>query len=344
MNTVVIDFRTLAHRQKHAARGAADNPAMLAYALLRALRSESDKHEADRVIFALEGIPAWRRQLLPEYKAQRPKMETAVADVFWEGVRIFREICQTLPVWFARHPDHEADDIAAAMAAHFTKNDDDKVVIVSTDTDFMQIPGRDEYARVSVWNPVREFFLTPMGIDYVAYKALKGDGSDNIDGFKGIGEKRAAAICESPDTLISWLAEQGAEAIEKFSRNVMLISFASINVDEIKIEKHELDYDEFVVRARAREMPSLIDGPYGAKFEGTMRRMAKSVPTALSCAAAKRCRQPPRTLRGDSFGWGPGLRRPAISRSLALISRCAAILALSRSRASRVRIRLPSLV
>lgn len=276
MNTVIIDFMNLAHRQRHAARGAADNPNALAYALLRALRAESDKHVADRVVIVLEGIPWWRRELLPEYKAQRPKMEETTHDVFWEGIRIFNEICEVLPVTFVRHPDHEADDVAAAYAAYITKSEGHKAVIVSTDTDYMQIPGRPEYAHVTVWNPVREMYLTPVGIDYIAYKALKGDGSDNIDGFRGVGEKRAAAICKSSETLTTWLAEQGAEAIEKFSRNVALISFAEINIEEINVQRHALAYDDFVSRARAYEMPSLVDGPYGAKFEGTMRRLATS--------------------------------------------------------------------
>lgn len=99
-----------------------------------------------------------------------------------------------LPVTTFAIENIEADDSIAYIAAQYYENVDNEVVIASTDKDFLQLVND----QVTVWNPVKkklytgqevvkEFGLTPH--NYVTYRAITGDKSDNIAGVKGVGLK-----------------------------------------------------------------------------------------------------------------------------------------------------------
>ena len=99
-----------------------------------------------------------------------------------------------LPVTTIAIDNVEADDIIAYIANEVYTDDDHKVTIVSTDRDFLQLVNN----RISVWSPVKKILYTPsvlheeIGLpshNYLLYRAITGDKSDNIPGLKGIGLK-----------------------------------------------------------------------------------------------------------------------------------------------------------
>jgi len=93
---------------------------------------------------------------------------------------------------------------------------------VSNDTDFIQLI--QQYPHVKVWNPIKKEYLEPPeAYDYVTWKALRGDGSDNVPGIPGVGDKTAADVASDPERLAEFLAR--ASRAEQFSRNYELISF-----------------------------------------------------------------------------------------------------------------------
>ena len=84
----------------------------------------------------------------------------------------------------------EADDVIAYLSSYFKQ----KVIVLSTDKDFLQLVSD----RVSVYSPSKKKMYTPNSLfdetgiwceNFIIYKALLGDKSDNIDGIKGIGPK-----------------------------------------------------------------------------------------------------------------------------------------------------------
>ena len=131
----------------------------------------------------------------------------------------------------------EADDFIAYLVAREGAAGR-ACTVVSTDSDFIQLVD----GRTTLYVPrgknsvlfdcrrVRERFQIAPG-EYVLYKALVGDKSDNIEGVRGIGPKTAAAILHSGG-IAPYIAAQPAsktagilrENRDKIARNERLIA------------------------------------------------------------------------------------------------------------------------
>jgi DNA polymerase-1 len=104
------------------------------------------------------------------------------------------EYLQALPITTMAIDQIEADDAIAYIANEIFTEPDNRVTIVSTDRDFLQLVNE----RITVWSPVKKIMYTPavmreeFGLDsknYLLYRALTGDKSDNIPGVNGVGLK-----------------------------------------------------------------------------------------------------------------------------------------------------------
>ena len=220
MKVLLLDGYNMLYRARsgHATFGdsAADNNS-ITYTFFRSLRHIVDTHKPDRVYFVLEGMPKDRIAMHEEYKAQRVYHDR---DGFQrQRKKIIELISNYMPIHVVRHSDYECDDVLAAIAQH--THADDECVVVSTDTDFFQL--FNTCKNVKIFNPVKKAFVEPVDYDYVSYKALKGDSSDNIEGFRGIGDKRTKTLVSSKDNLSAFLNESDNRA--KFDKNYFLIKF-----------------------------------------------------------------------------------------------------------------------
>lgn len=145
-----------------------------------------------------------RQKILPEYKATRVKgtqeeRESRTSQL----IRIMRTLKHT-PVCQVYVEGCEGDDVIAYLAR--TTFADKRKVIVSTDKDFYQL--LDE--KTTIYSPVRKVFVSAETVprkfngilaeNFAIFKSLYGDGSDNIDGIKGMGMKKIPRMF--PDMLI----------------------------------------------------------------------------------------------------------------------------------------------
>jgi 5'-3' exonuclease len=166
--------------------------------------------------------PAWRVELVPEYKAQRvappPAQAAADAEVARQAPLCFG-LLSACGVMVAGHPGYEAEDVIGTLAERAAATG--PVAIVSGDRDLFQlvrdpdvwvlypVRGVSELARVDEAEVARRYGIP--GRAYADYAVLRGDPSDGLPGVKGIGEKTAASLLSSHGSLDAVVAAARAE-------------------------------------------------------------------------------------------------------------------------------------
>ena len=157
------------------------------------------------VVFDGAGSSNNRKNLLPEYKSGRDLQRITNWDAFDDKddeddakidqmVRIIQYL-KTLPVKVVTLDKVEADDIIAYLSDVIPQKKEDKVFIVSSDKDFLQLinenvivyrPMEKEYYTIDT--VVEKFKMSPT--NFILYKTLMGDNSDKVAGIKGLGPKK----------------------------------------------------------------------------------------------------------------------------------------------------------
>jgi DNA polymerase-1 len=143
------------------------------------------------------GMPEFRLEIFPEYKAQR----SAMPEELRSQLDHLDEILEAMNIPAIRAEGFEADDALATMSRQVPE--DVELFIVTGDQDAMQlVDGRVKVLRTTRGvsetkaygrdEVVAEYGVTPEQIP--DYKALTGDSSDNIPGVRGIGPKGAANL------------------------------------------------------------------------------------------------------------------------------------------------------
>jgi 5'-3' exonuclease len=103
------------------------------------------------------------------------------------------ELLSCLPVSIMIYDGIEADDVMAYIATTLRK-ENEKVILMSSDKDFLQLVNKD----VSVYSPskkkiynidevVEEFGIHPH--NFINFRMVDGDKSDNVGGVNGLGLK-----------------------------------------------------------------------------------------------------------------------------------------------------------
>ena len=166
------------------------------------------EHKPDGIVVAFDrSEPTFRHIAVPEYKAQRD----AAPDILRQQMGVVRELLDALGVKTVDLAGFEGDDIIATLARE-GKEKGDEVVIVTGDRDTYQLVD-DPYIKVLyIKRGVSEYsiydeagILERTGVTpsrYVDYAALRGDPSDNLLGTPGVGEKTAAKLVNSYESLV----------------------------------------------------------------------------------------------------------------------------------------------
>jgi DNA polymerase-1 len=156
------------------------------------------------VVFDGMGSSLNRKNLLPEYKSNRNITRITNWDIFdsleeendakVDQISRLIHYLRCLPVNIISLDKAEADDVIAYLATHYHNLGKSKVVIVSSDKDFIQLVNEN----ITVYRPTEKEFYTPdtvkekfgiLSSNFIIYKTLLGDKSDQVQGIKGLGEK-----------------------------------------------------------------------------------------------------------------------------------------------------------
>jgi DNA polymerase-1 len=215
VKVVLFDAMNLIHRSRNTfSKG---NHA-LTYSFFRSFKPLLEKLQPDLAYFVLEGKPKHRTQVYDGYKSNRPSQP----DSFWRQQGEILQIMQNLPIIQIRHPDYECDDVIANLAKHHTETGN-SVVIVSGDSDFIQVFDSMDHERIDIYHPIKKSFVEKPDHVYLDWKSLRGDVSDNIPGIKGVGDKTATKIINDPELMKETLSDPLKRQI--FKRNQELIAF-----------------------------------------------------------------------------------------------------------------------
>jgi len=219
MSILILDGYNLIYRARYSGMNKGEYSVIFNF--FRSLRPLVEKFSPDQVYMVLEGKPVKRLEMDPDYKGQRVYHND---DNFNEQRRSIISILEKFyPINIVKHNDYECDDVIGYLADKFKV--DNKVTIISSDTDFIQCIENN----VQLYNPVRKKFIESPEYDYVLWKSLKGDAADNIAGFVGIGDKKAQKLCVNPEALEKFLLEEGRQ--DKLNKNLEMIRLHDLTND-----------------------------------------------------------------------------------------------------------------
>lgn len=156
------------------------------------------------IVFDGKGGSVRRKKVYSNYKANRANktkmnrheefesLEDEQASMRRQFQRVIHYL-DVLPVSVMSIDNIEADDTIAYLTTDLL-TDAQKVIICSTDRDFLQLI--DD--RVNVWSPVKKQMFDESALKetyglhaskYLLYRTFDGDKSDNIPGVDGVGPK-----------------------------------------------------------------------------------------------------------------------------------------------------------
>ena len=155
------------------------------------------------IVFDGKGGSNRRRKLFPEYKQNRKtkyrvnraydfaSQADEKQNMMMQLARCV-EYLETLPITVMSYDNIEADDTIGYLCRQVLT--ESKITVMSTDKDFLQLA--DE--RIKIWSPTKKkmydekMVMDEYGINshnYIWYRVLDGDKSDNIPGVRGLGLK-----------------------------------------------------------------------------------------------------------------------------------------------------------
>ena len=251
------------------------------------------------VIFDGAGSSNNRKNLLPEYKSGRNLQRITNWEAFDnledehdakvdQIVRIIQYL-KTLPVKTIGIPKVEADDVIAYLSNAIPSSPKDKVFIVSSDKDFLQLINEN----VIVYRPMEKEFYTEETViekfkmtphNFILYKTLMGDNSDKVAGIKGLGEKKIYKLFPELSERDLTLDDIYNICEEKFKENVIyariIQNFSSIetnykimDLSNPMIDKNDENYLNKIIESKELNyMPNQFIAMYNEDKLGGMIR------------------------------------------------------------------------
>ena len=146
-----------------------------------------------------------RLELYPKYKAGR---KPAPAD-FYEQIPILHELLSAFGWPLYELDDYEADDIMGALATQATEQGIE-TMLVTSDLDMLQLVNdhvhvyalKKGLSDIALYSPQSFEAKYGLSVDqFLDFKSLRGDPSDNIPGVPGVGEKTAIELLKQYGTL-----------------------------------------------------------------------------------------------------------------------------------------------
>lgn len=220
---LLLDSNSLMHRAYHALPNLKSSKGLYTGAiygflsiLLKIIKEQNPTHIA--AAFDLHG-PTFRHEMYKEYKATRKPMDEELR----QQVEPLKELITAMGIKIVSLQGYEGDDILGTLSKRF----DDECIIVTGDRDSFQLvspttkvfwtkKGVSDIEVYDVQRLLQDGFTVEQFIDY---KALRGDTSDNVPGIPGVGEKTAKQLLDKYGSLESIL-KNASDIPGKLGQNI----------------------------------------------------------------------------------------------------------------------------
>jgi len=221
---------------------------MVRHMILNSVRMYRTMFNEDfgEVVLTYDSRAYWRKQLFPQYKANRKKGRES-DDKDWDSIfgvlnKIKEEIREFLPYKVVETYGAEADDVIAIVCKHYQS---EKIMIVSGDKDFIQL---HKYENVRQYSPITKKHVNGVNpVVYIKEHILKGDKSDGVPNVLSPDHTFTDGLRQRPLTskkLNSILAQDIDDLNDELKRNYQRNN-ALINLDEIPEELEQCILDDF---------------------------------------------------------------------------------------------------
>jgi len=255
---VLLDMNNLCHISYHSMGNLSndDKEVGVIFGVLKQLLSLSKKIESNRFVFLWDSRKNFRKEIYPEYKANRIKSNDEHHEdrmcLYNQITELRRDVIPGLGFNNSfLQSGYEADDLIVHFIIHHPK---DEFVIVSTDQDLYQVLR----PTVKISNIIKKSFYTEHDfrenyvnlhpINYRLIKCYTGCKSDNIPGIDGVGEKTAVKYLKSEIN--------HSKAFQEIQKNKMLVDFneklvylpyihGPIPINIMRTKKNELSRSKF---------------------------------------------------------------------------------------------------
>ena len=269
MTYILVDTANTFFRSRHAINGSADIKLGMAFHItLNSIKKAWTDFDGSHLVFCLEGR-SWRKDYYAPYKRNRAESRAAASEreqeedrIFWEAFDTFKDfISEKTNATVLQNSQLEADDL---IAGFIQSHPDDDHVIISTDSDFIQLiaPNVRQYNGISETTYTHEGIFDKKGkrvidkktnvekdlIDpeWVLFeKCMRGDPTDNV--FSAYPKVRKNKLLEAYNDrnrrgfawnnlmLQRWVDHNGEEhrVLDDYERNRRLIDLKH-QPDDIK--------------------------------------------------------------------------------------------------------------
>jgi len=263
------------------------------------------------VVFDGKGGSQRRRKIYPEYKDRKKvkyrvnRFHDEIMTVEQEHALMRMQLVKLakylgfLPVTTMLYDNVEADDVMAYLATQVFTDEGDNVTLLSTDKDFLQLVTD----HVKVYNPVKKLLFDPETVyreygmtpeNYLMYRVLDGDKSDNIPGIPGMGiktvQKGFPMITEQEQCTVEKMLSHAEESeggykvyktllenAETLYRNFALMQLRDVNIsgitktkimDRVFGEIPRLNKSKFTVEIMKDGLGEAFKSPFDWLYDG----------------------------------------------------------------------------
>ena len=276
---LILDTPYLCHRAKHVFGNLTydGNATGIIYGLLKSLSAFQDLFNTSNFIFCFDSKTNKRKEIYPEYKANRIKKEYTEEEV--EFHRAFKKQIKKLRTTYLPtigfrnifiQRGYESDDLMAEICLHIKS--DDEAIIITSDKDLFQCIG----GNISCYNPqtnkrmTLQRFKKEYGIpssDWHLVKSIAGCTTDNVKGVMGVGEKTAIKYLTGQLTTgKKYLDIMTLKGRAIFSRNMHLVKLPMRGTQGCRLKRDKLSESGWKEVTKLLGMKSIKDRmPFGRR-------------------------------------------------------------------------------